>query len=136
MMTEQSCLRIPFDKYDEASLEALPDEVFFAKRFVVSEEDQEIIDQNSTKVGDRILYKAKVVEPIYEKYAAITNPKPGEPGTKENPLMRFGRAYAYNKLGRLSQIVRRESRVVRFVLTPEMKPNAEQIESLRLLSGG
>lgn len=135
MMAEQDCLKLPFDKYDEESLEALPDEVFFAKRFVVSKDDQEIIDKNSYKVGDRVLYKANVVEPIYKKYAKITNPKPGEPGTKENPLVRFGKFYVYNNLGRLSQLVRREPQVVRFTLTSDMKPNTEQVESIRLLSG-
>ena len=134
-MIKQDCLRIPFDQYDENSLEALSDEVFFAKRFVISEEDQIIIDQNSSRIGDRVFYRADIVEPIYKKYAEITNPRHGEPGTKENPLIRFGKAYVYNKFGRLSQIVHRESRVERFTLTPDMKPNSEQIESIRLLSG-
>jgi hypothetical protein len=35
------------------------------------------------------------------KYAALTNPKEGEPGSKSNPLIRFGKMYVYSQNGDL-----------------------------------
>ena len=34
-------------------------------------------------------------------YAAMTNPKEGEPGSKSNPMIRFGKKYVYNQNGDL-----------------------------------
>ena len=134
-MEKQKYLRIPFDKYDEASLEALPDEIFFSRRFVVSAEEQEIIDKNTYRVNGRILYKAKVVEPIFRKYAAITNPEPGAPGSRLNPLIRFGKAYVYNDVGRLSQLRHFDRDKEWFTLTPDMQLAPEQVEMIHLLKG-
>ena len=61
---------------------------------------------------------------MMEKYAAMTNPQGKEPGTKENPLIRFGREYVYNEKGNLVPFVRQES----VVLTPDMKPTKEQAD--------
>ena len=49
-----------FSKFDSAYLESLPDEVFFAKRFVMSEEDQALLLKNSSMVHGRRFYRAKV----------------------------------------------------------------------------
>ena len=134
-MTEQDYLRVPFDKYDSASLETLPDEVFFARRFVLSEEDQEKVDRFSAKVGDSVFYKTRLVDPIFRKYAKMTNPKPGEPGTRQNPLIRFGRAYVYDCTGLLSELVVDDPETGYFTLAYEPKPNEEQKEMLRYLEG-
>ena len=104
MNEDRTYLSLPFDRFDSVSLEALPDEVFFAKRFIVSEEDQRVIDKYTVDVNGRKMYKAKYIDPIYKKYAVMTNPKPGEPGSKQLPLVRFGKMFVYNSFGRLSQV--------------------------------
>ena len=108
----------PFSKFDSVYLESLPDEVFFAKRFVMSEEDQALLLKNSSMVHGRRFYRAKVRDALMEKYAAMTNPRKGEPGSKENPLVRFGKEYVYNAKGDLVPFIRQES----VVLTPDMRP--------------
>ena len=82
-------------------LESLPDEVFFAKRFKLSKEDEALLMKNSSIVHGKRFYRARVKEPIMAKYAAMTNPKEGEPGSKSNPMIRFGKKYVYNQNGDL-----------------------------------
>ena len=94
-------LNLPFTQYDSAYLESLPDEVFFAKRFKLSKEDEALLMKNSSIVHGKRFYRAKVKEPIMAKYAAMTNPKEGEPGSKSNPMIRFGKKYVYNQNGDL-----------------------------------
>lgn len=94
-------LKLPFTQYDSAYLESLPDEVFFAKRFKLSEEDEALLIKNSSIVHGKRFYRASVKEPMMAKYAAMTNPKEGEPGSKTNPLVRFGKTYVYSKNGDL-----------------------------------
>lgn len=94
-------LNLPFTQYDSAYLESLPDEVFFAKRFKLSEEDEALLMKNSSIVNGRRFYRSRVKEPIMAKYAAMTNPKEGEPGSKTNPLVRFGKMYVYSQNGDL-----------------------------------
>ena len=106
MKEENKYLRLPFDRYDTEYLESLPNEVFFAKRFVMSEEDTELLMKNSGFINGHRFYLSKVLHPLNEKYAKMTNPKPGEPGTIENPLVRFGKEYIYNKEGHLVMLER------------------------------
>ena len=137
-MNNKEYLNLPFDKYDPASLEALPDEVFFAQRFKVSDEDQKIIDKYTYDVDGKKYYKYKVVLPIYRKYAAMTNPKPGEPGTVSNPLVRFGRRYVYNREGYLSVLKNKQKETdsfERFTITASMRPTKEQAETVKMLEG-
>ena len=94
-------LNLPFTQYDSAYLESLPDEVFFAKRFRLSEEDEALLMKNSSVVHGRRFYRSRVKEPMMARYAAMTNPKEGEPGSKTNPLIRFGKAYVYSQNGDL-----------------------------------
>ena len=117
----------PFEKYDSTYLESLPDEVFFAKRYKLSEEDEAILLENSSVVHGRRYYRAKVRTPMIERYAAMTNPKEGEPGSKSNPLVRFGKEYVYNHMGDLVPF----HREVHVHLTPAMKPTKEQAEMIR-----
>ena len=98
--------------------------IWITRRFVMSEEDQALLMQNSSMVHGRRFYRAKVRDALMEKYAAMTNPQGKEPGTKENPLIRFGREYVYNEKGNLVPFVRQES----VVLTPDMKPTKEQAD--------
>ena len=49
----------PFTQFDSAYLESLPDEVFFGKRFVMSEEDQALLMQNSSMVHGRRFLQSK-----------------------------------------------------------------------------
>lgn len=95
------CLNLPFLQYDSAYLESLPDEVFFAKRFRLSEEDEALLMKNSSVVHGRRFYRSRVKEPMMAKYAAMTNPKEGEPGSRTNPLIRFGKMYIYSEHGDL-----------------------------------
>ena len=95
------CLNLPFSQYDSAYLESLPDEVFFAKRFKLSKEDEAILMKNSCVVHGRRFYISRFKDPMMAKYAAITNPKEGEPGSKTNPLIRFGKKYVYSEHGDL-----------------------------------
>ena len=94
-------LYLPFTQYDSAYLESLPDEVFTTKRFKLSEEDEALLMKNSSLVHGKRFYRARVKEPMMAKYAAMTNPKEGEPGSKTNPLIRFGKMYVYNQYGDL-----------------------------------
>ena len=94
-------MNLPFTQYDSAYLESLPDEVFFAKRFKLSEEDEALLMKNSSIVHGRRFYRSCVKGPIMAKYAAMTNPKEGEPGSKTNPLIRFGKMYVYSQNGDL-----------------------------------
>lgn len=111
------------ERTDSGYLEALTDEEFFARRFTLSEEDQEELMRNSTLIDGHRFYRAAVKEKLFRKYAAETNPQPGEPGTKENPLVRFGKEYVYDEFGSLTEYVRH---TVHFILRPDMKPTAEQ----------
>ena len=121
-------LNLPFTRYDTAYLESLPDEVFFAKRFKLSKEDEEMLLKNSSLVHGRRFYRAKVLESVMTKYAAMTNPKEGEPGTKTNPLVRFGKEYVYSSKGDLVPLDRREW----IVLSP--CPSEEQKEMIHAVS--
>ena len=94
-------MNLPFTQYDSAYLESLPDEVFFAKRFRLSKEDEDLLLKNSRVIHGRRFYRAKVKGLIMAKYAALTNPKEGEPGSKSNPLVRFGKEYVYSDIGDL-----------------------------------
>lgn len=113
-------LKLPFTQFDSAYLESLPDEVFFAKRFQISKEDEEILANNSSMIHGRRFYRAKVREPIMMKYAALTNPREGEPGSKTNPLIRFGKEYIYSEKGDLVPYQKN----VRIALSPV--PSEEQ----------
>ena len=93
------CFYPPFTRYDSEYLESLPDEVFFSKRFRLSEEDEATLMRNSSVIRGRRFYRAKVKEPMMIRYASLTNPKEGEPGSKMNPLIRFGKEYVYSKNG-------------------------------------
>ena len=117
----------PFEKYDSTYLESLPDEVFFAKRFKLSEEDEAVLHENSSIVHGHRYYRTKVRTPIIERYAAMTNPKEGEPGSKTNPLVRFGKEYVYNHMGDLVPF----HREVYVLLTSAMKPTKEQDQMIR-----
>ena len=114
-------LNLPFTQYDSAYLESLPDEVFFARRFCISEEDEALLMQNSSVIDGKRFYRAKVLEPMMAKYAAITNPREGEPGSKTNPLVRFGREYVYSSHGELVPFCRREMVVISPVPSEEQK---------------
>ena len=94
-------LNLPFTRCDSEYLESLPDEVFFAKRYRLSEADEDLLMKNSSVIHGRRFYRAKVRDAIIEKYAALTNPEEGEPGTKSNPLVRFGKEYVYSRKGDL-----------------------------------
>lgn len=98
---ENKFLTLPFTRFDTPYLETLTDEVFFANRFTMSEEDRVLLLKNSTIIDGRRFYKAKILNALLEKYAAMTNPKEGEPGSKSKPLVRFGKKYVYNTRGRL-----------------------------------
>lgn len=128
-------LVLPFDKYDEESLNALPDEVFFARRFKLSDEDQKVVDQHTYDIDGSKFRRVKVTDPIFKKYAALTNPKPGEPGSKERPLKRFGMEFVYDEKGRLLRFKRATSQIVEFTLTADMKPTKEQVEMVRKIKG-
>lgn len=79
------------------------------------------IKQNSSMIHGIRFYRAKVKEPIMGKYAAMTNPKEGEPGTKTNPLRRFGKEYVYNRSGDLVQFHRNARVVLPQVLSEAQK---------------
>ena len=113
-------LNLPFVQFDTAYLESLPDEVFFARRYRFSKEDEELLMSNSGMVHGTRFYRAAVLEPLKAKYAALTNPQEGEPGSKTNPLVRFGKEYVYNSRGDLTLFDRR----TRIVLSPV--PSEEQ----------
>lgn len=112
------------ERTDCGYLESLSDEEFFSRRFVMDEADRAELLRNSVEIDGTRYYKAGVRERLLRKYASMTNPKAGEPGSKENPLTRFGKEYVYNELGDLVEYVRP---VVRFVLRPNMRPSESQI---------
>lgn len=104
-------------------LEQLSDEEFFSRRFTLNEEDKKELLKSSVLVDGHRYYRAKVKEKILRKYAEMTNPKPGEPGTRENPLVRFGKQYIYNETGDLVEYI---THTVRYILQPHVKPTVEQ----------
>ena len=104
-------------------LEKLSDEEFFKKRYTVSEVDQAVLDKNSVVIDGRKYYRASVKEKILKKYAKESNPKPGEPGTIENPLVRFGKEYVYSETGDLIEYVHD---TVHYTLRSDMKPTVSQ----------
>ena len=104
-------LRLPFTNFESDYLESLPDEVFFSVRYIMSEEDKAILEENSTLVNGRKFYRARIRNPILEKYAALTNPKEGEPGSRSNPLTRFGKQYVYSSKGYLIPVVYHDATV-------------------------
>jgi len=121
-------LNLPFTQYDPAYLESLPDDVFFARRFKLSQEDKAILMKNSRVVHGKRFYRAKILEPMMAKYAALTNPKEGEPGSKTNPLVRFGKEYVYSGNGDLVPFVRN----ARIILSPY--PSEEQKKMIQAVA--
>ena len=112
-----------FERYDSDYLEALSDEEFFSRRFELSDEDKAELERNSRLIKGRRFYSSKVLERILKSYAKETNPKPGEPGSLENPLVRFGRKYIYDERGDLIEDFRGK---VMFTLRRDMRPTNEQ----------
>ena len=113
-------------------LESISDEEIFAPRYQIAEADAEELYRNSVLVDGRRFYRANKRREILRKYAENTNPKPGEPGSKENPLVRFGKEYVYNEIGDLVEYVHH---TVRYVLRQDMKPtNAQKKMILRASS--
>ncbi len=112
-----------FKRTDSEYLEKLSDEEFFARRFTLHEADRKELERHSCLIDGKRYYRATVKERILKKYAAETNPKPGEPGTAENPLVRFGKEYVYNDMGDLVEYIRG---TVYYALRPDMKPTELQ----------
>ena len=112
-----------FERYDSEYLESLSDEEFFSRRFELSDDDKAELERNSRLVKGRRFYSSKVLERILGPYARETNPKPGEPGSMENPMVRFGRKYVYDERGDLIEDFREK---VMFTLTQDMRPTDEQ----------
>ncbi|MBR5344971.1 MAG: hypothetical protein IK127_04025 [Clostridia bacterium] len=113
---------------ERKNLDFLTDEEFFARRFTLSEEDQDTLLRNSVVVDGRRFFRASVRDSILRRYAAKTNPKPGEPGSRENPLYRSGKAYVYNSTG---DLVEYAGQNVHFSLRQDMKPTDEQKHMIR-----
>ena len=120
-------LNLPFTRFDTQYLETLPDEVFFAKRFKLSDDDEDLLLANSSLIHGRRFYRAKVRDPLMKKYAQMTNPREGDPGSKTNPLVRFGKRYVYNSRGDLVQFVG----AYPVILTSNTSPSDEQIRMAR-----
>ena len=120
---ENQCLNLPFTQFDSTYLESLPDEVFFARRFKLSKEDEEILLKNSTLIHGRRFYRASVKDAIFARYASLTNPKEGEPGSKSNPLVRFGAEYVYSANGELVPYCRNTIQVLQPTPSVDQKKN-------------
>ena len=112
-----------FEKYDSDYLEALSDEEFFSHRFELSDEDKAELERNSRVVKGKRFYSSKVLEKILKPYAQETNPEPGEPGSMENPLVRYGRKYVYDERG---DLIEDFCGRVTYTLTRDMRPTEEQ----------
>ena len=112
-----------FKRYDSDYLESLSDEEFFSRRFEISDDDKAELERNSRLVKGKRFYSSKVLDSILRPYAEETNPKPGEPGSMKNPLVRFGRKYVYDERGDLIEDFRGK---VIFTLTQDMRPTDEQ----------
>ena len=120
-----------FERYDSDYLESLSDEEFFLRRFKLSDEDQAELERNSCIIKGRRFYSSKVLERTLRRYAKETNPKPGEPGSMENPLVRYGRKYVYDERGDLIEDFRGKAM---FTLTQDMRPTDEQKEMIKKAS--
>ncbi len=57
-------------------------------------------------------YRAVVQERLLRKYEAETNLVPGEPGSKENPLVMLGKEYVYNEFCNLVRYIRHNASFV------------------------
>ena len=117
-----------FERYDSDYLESLSDEEFFSRRFELSDDDKAELERNSCMVKGRMFYSSKVLERILRPYAKETNPRPGEPGSMENPLVRFGKKYVYDERGDLIEDFRGKAM---FTLTQDMRPTDGQKQMIK-----
>ena len=103
--------------------------------------DEELIRRFSVEINGRRFMRARVLDAIGRRNAERANRKPGDPGTKENPIFKNGKAFVYSSTNRLimwedysGEIPQGEGVVYRvnpettetFVLTHEMRPTVEQ----------
>lgn len=103
--------------------------------------DEELIRKYSVISDGHRYIKASVLDAIGKRQAQQANRKPGDPGTKENPIFREKHAFIYNSRNRLvlwedyEGIIPDEDNVVFhinpdimevFKLTHDMQPSEEQ----------
>ena len=109
--------------------------------------DEELIRKYSVISDGHRYIKASVLDAIGKRQAQQANRKPGDPGTKENPIFREKHAFIYNSGNRLvlwedyGGIIPDEDNVVFhinpdimevFKLTHDMQPSEEQKEIVKM----
>ena len=65
-------------------------------------------------------------------YSDLTNPKEGEPGSKSNPLSRFGKEYVYNKYGDLVIFHRNKGVVLSPFPSEEQKKMIQEAGNMKI----
>ena len=103
--------------------------------------DEELFRRFSVEINGKKFVRASVLDAIGRRNAEKANRKPGDPGTKENPIFKNNQAFIYSSTNRLimwedypGEIPQGEGVVYRvnpettetFVLTHDMEPSAAQ----------
>ena len=76
----------------------------------------------------RPMLQGRYTHLLFDLDGTLTNPKEGEPGSKTNPLVRFGKEYVYSGNGDLVPFVRN----ARIILSPY--PSEEQKKMIQAVA--
>lgn len=63
--------------------------------------DEELIEKYSVQINGRRFVPSVVLRVIGTRKAKRANRQPGDPGTKENPIFKYGKAYVYDSTDKL-----------------------------------
>lgn len=103
--------------------------------------DDELIRKYTVKVNNRSFVPRKVLDFIGHRHAEMAGRKPGDPGTKENPIFKNGHAYIFSSTDRLIMwedydglvpigdgvtVNINPATMEAFTLTRDMKPTTDQ----------
>lgn len=108
--------------------------------------DEELIVKYTVEVNGRKFVPSKVLDYIGKRHAKLADRKPGDPGTKENPIFKDGHAYVYSSADKLIiwedytglipvgngiTVNINPETMEAFTLTREMKPSESQKEMIK-----
>lgn len=100
--------------------------------------DEELLNEYKIEIDGKTFVPTRLLDAIGERQALLSERKPGDPGTAENPIFKNGKAYIYGKRNTLilwedysGPIPSSEDQYLpkgteAFTLTAEMKPTEAQ----------
>ena len=66
--------------------------------------DEELLEKYTIRADGRTFVPARVLDAIGRHQVQMANRKPGDLGTIQNPIIKDGKAFAYNSRNRLAMV--------------------------------